>query len=333
METTHIRETRGASNYLKRLSWGAVFAGVVVAIIVQLLFSLLGVGIGFVSFTPTTDGQPFSGFGTGAMIWWIITILISLFAGGWVSGWLATTNHKVDRMIHGVLTWSIFSLFSLYVVTTSVGAVVGGIGSVIGKGLSAAGSAIKEGAPQLSGLIGDNLGIDNEDLKKLKDEAKLMLRQTGKSELQPENLENKAKDLKDDAEGAAKTAAQNPQKADDKADDLLSKLYNMGEDTFSEMDKEALVNVVSARTNKSKSEATEIVNNWIATAQDVKESVKEAAQEAKETAKEVSEEVTDAIGRFAIFSFFALLVGAGAAVFGANMGRDKTQHTHITTVS
>ena len=330
METTHIRETKSAKNYLKRLSWGAVFAGVIVAIIIQLLLSLLGVGIGFVSFNPTSDTSALGGFGTGAMIWWVIAVIISLFAGGWVSGWLSTTNHKIDRMLHGVLTWSLFALFSLYIVTTSIGALVGGVGSIIGKGLSAAGGAIKESTPALSNLVGDQLGIDNEDLKNLKEEATLLLRQTGKSELKPENLEKTAKDLKDDAESTAKSAAEDPQNADTEVESLLSKLFSKGDETLSELDKEALINVVSARTGKSKAEATETVNSWITTVQDIKEKVKQVTQEAGDKAKQVGEDVTDAVGKFAIFSFFALLIGAAAAVFGASMGREKVDYNHTT---
>ncbi len=336
METTYRQEKNRLSRYLNRISWGAIIAGVIVAIIVQLLFSLLGVGIGFVSFTPTSDSEPFSGLGTGVMVWWIVTILISLFAGGWVSGWLATTTNKIDRILHGVLTWSIFALFSLYVVSTSVGSVIGGVGNVIGKGLSAAGGAIKESAPEVSNVIGSQLGIENEDLKKLKDEANTLLRQTGKKNLQPENLKDKAEGLANDAKQAGKEVGENPQSADNEVDNLLNKLYNIKDEVLSDVDRDALANVLAERSGKSKTESRQIVDNWVDTAEEVKAKVKKWSAEAEEKAKVVSDEVTDALGKFAIFSFFALLLGAGSAVGGSILGKNKAQYddevdTHTST--
>ncbi|MFZ4863348.1 hypothetical protein ACL9RF_14315 [Sphingobacterium sp. Mn56C] len=326
METTYRQEKNRLSRYLNRISWGAIIAGVIVAIIVQLLLSLLGIGIGFVNFTPTSDSQPFSGLGTGVMIWWIVTVLISLFAGGWVSGWLATTTNKIDRLLHGILTWSIFALFSLYVVTTSVGSIIGGVGNVIGKSFSAAGGAIKDSAPDVSNVLGSQLGIENEDLKKLKDEATTLLRQTGKKELQPENLKNKADEIAKDAKQAGKEVGENPKNADDQADKLINKLFNIKDEVLSEVDRDALANIVAERSGKSKAESRETVDNWVNTAEEVKQKVKKWSEEAEQKAKVVGEDVTDALGKFAIFSFFALLLGAGSAVGGSLLSSNKSQY-------
>ncbi|AIM38451.1 hypothetical protein KO02_18450 [Sphingobacterium sp. ML3W] len=327
METSYTNDNKNFPRYFKRISWGAVIAGVIVTIIVQLLLTLLGVGIGFVSFTPTSDNTPFSGMGTGLMVWWILTTLISLFAGGWVSGWLSSTTCKVDRILHGVLTWSVFALFSLYLFTTSLGSLVGGIGNVLGKGLSSAGGALKDNLPDVSAMVGDNLGLGHSDLKKLKDEATTLLKQTGKKELQPGNLEKKAENAVGEAKKAGRQIGENPDNADDVSKSLLSKLYNLKDSVMSDVDKDALVNVVAERTGKSKVESEQIVDNWINTAEEAKQKIKELSAEAAEKSKKVGEEVSDALGKAAIFGFFALLVGAASAIGGSLVGRNKT-HTH-----
>ncbi|RYY08132.1 MAG: hypothetical protein EOO36_24060, partial [Cytophagaceae bacterium] len=55
----------------KRISWGAIFAGTVLAIVLQLALSLLGLGIGLGTIDPLTEQNPMAGIGTGAAIWWI----------------------------------------------------------------------------------------------------------------------------------------------------------------------------------------------------------------------------------------------------------------------
>lgn len=326
MATSYINDQKKIPHYYKRISWGAVIAGVIVTVIVQLLLTLLGVGIGLVSFTPTSDSTPFSGMGTGVMVWWTLTTLISLFAGGWVSGWLSSDTGKVDRILHGVLTWSLFALFSIYLFTTSLGSLIGGIGNVVGKGLSSAGGAIKDNLPAVSGMIDDNLGLEHSDLKKLEQEATILLQQTGKKELQPENLANKTENAVGEAEKAGRQIGENPGDAQDVGASLLQKLYGIKDSVMSDLDKEALVNVVAQRTGKSTIESQQIVDNWIRTAGEAKLKIKQLSQEAAQKTKKVSEEVSDALGKAAVFGFFALLVGAASAIGGSLVGRNKVYY-------
>ena len=46
---------------LRRVSWGAVMGGVVVALITQLLLSMLGIGIGVSTIEPATGDTPGAG--------------------------------------------------------------------------------------------------------------------------------------------------------------------------------------------------------------------------------------------------------------------------------
>lgn len=57
-----IRREEGYGRYgrvglaaFKRISWGAVFAGLVVALVVQFILSLLGIGIGFGAMDPLQE--------------------------------------------------------------------------------------------------------------------------------------------------------------------------------------------------------------------------------------------------------------------------------------
>ncbi len=55
---------------LNRISWGAVLAGVVTALVTQLILNMLGIGIGVATLDPATGDNPqASTFSIAAGIW------------------------------------------------------------------------------------------------------------------------------------------------------------------------------------------------------------------------------------------------------------------------
>jgi hypothetical protein len=106
-----------------RLSWGAIFAGLVVAMVVQVFLGLLGIGIGLAWWDPGDSAQA---LGIGAGIWAAVTMIAALFAGGATTGRLAGLLTPEDGALHGVLVWGLSLIATLFLVTTGVGTVVGG---------------------------------------------------------------------------------------------------------------------------------------------------------------------------------------------------------------
>jgi hypothetical protein len=127
-----------------KISWSSIFAGLVVAVIMQFLLSLLGLGIGMAAIQPTQQNNPLEGVGTGAVIWWVLTVLISVFTGGFVAGRWAGAIKTSGRAFHGVLTWGLFTILSFYFLTTTVGGIIGGVGNILGSTLSMAGSGLAQ---------------------------------------------------------------------------------------------------------------------------------------------------------------------------------------------
>jgi hypothetical protein len=116
---------------ISRISWGAIFAGTVVAFVAQILFTLLGLAIGLTIIEPMTDQAPWEGVGIGAGIWWAVTALISLFLGGWAAGRLAGILLRQDAMLHGVVVWGLVTFASVFFAVSGVGAVASGpIGTI-----------------------------------------------------------------------------------------------------------------------------------------------------------------------------------------------------------
>ncbi len=128
--------------FLKRISWGAIFAGTIVALVIELALSLLGMGVGLGIINPATEENPLGGVGAGAGIWLAISTLIALFAGGWVAARLAGFPRRMNGVLHGIVVWGVVTLFSFYLMTTTVGALISGVAGVVGKGVSLIGSGI-----------------------------------------------------------------------------------------------------------------------------------------------------------------------------------------------
>ena len=123
----------------KRIAWGAIFAGALIMLVVMLLLSLLGLGIGLGSINPASEQQPMQGLGMGAIIWWVLSNLIAVFIGGYVAGKLTNVDFKGSGLLHGVIAWSMYTVISFYILTTTVGAIFSGVGSALTKSVSTIG--------------------------------------------------------------------------------------------------------------------------------------------------------------------------------------------------
>nr|WP_315418451.1 hypothetical protein [uncultured Pedobacter sp.] len=211
----------------------------------------------------------------------------------------------------------------MYLITSSVGKVIGGVGTVITKGFSLAGEGIKAAAPEAGNMIKDQLNVDENTFGKMKQEAQLLLKQTEKKELQPGALDKKLDKAAGQGKSTGKAVLENPQEAQQKIDTLFSKLFSENDSTFNAVDKEALVNIVKNRTGKSQAESEQIVENWESTLKTAKEKIREVKDQAEAKARVVGDEMASALSKFAIFSFFGMILGAVSAAFGAIVASKK----------
>lgn len=150
--TRGIDTTVGGSDVavpvLKRISWPAVFAGAVITLVVQLTLSVLGLGIGASTIDPRAEQNPVSSVGLGAGIWFIASTLVALLAGGYVAGRLAGVFRKADGLLHGLLVWGSSTLLTFYLLTTTVGGLIGGVAGILGRGIDSVGREVAAAVPQ-----------------------------------------------------------------------------------------------------------------------------------------------------------------------------------------
>jgi len=142
-----------------RVSWGALFAGVVVAMATQLLLAALGMAIGLTALDPGDRG---SAFGVGAGVWWLLSGLIAMFLGGWTAGRLANSTRRLDAGLHGFTTWALATVVSAWMLTSALGGVMGGAWSAVSTAATTT-AATAAAQPDLADKAGNLLreaGVD-----------------------------------------------------------------------------------------------------------------------------------------------------------------------------
>jgi hypothetical protein len=152
---------------LNKVSWGAIFAGVAIALSTQFLLNLLGVGIGAAVLDPATyDNPDASTFSIAGGIWFVIAGIIASFAGGYVASRLSGRPSNSTGGYQGVTSWAVTTLIVLYLLTTSVGALVGGafagLSSVVSGVGSTAATAVTAAAPAIANSTNPMGGIEQQ---------------------------------------------------------------------------------------------------------------------------------------------------------------------------
>jgi hypothetical protein len=107
--------------YQDQVRWGPILAGLVTALSTQLVLSALGVAIGMSSIGGS--GAPRSeagGVGAGIGIWSIISLLISLFVGGWIAARAAGRMSRNAALLNGAILWASTLALSAWLLSSGV---------------------------------------------------------------------------------------------------------------------------------------------------------------------------------------------------------------------
>jgi hypothetical protein len=166
-ETTAVGVAAPLTANLRRVSWGAIIAGVVVALAIQVLLAMLGAGVGLATIEPAQQGDNPSAtsMGIGAAIWWALSGIVAAFAGGWVAARLAGVPSREAGMLHGVATWAAATLVVLYLLSSTASSIVGGAFNVVGQTLSGVGGAAGGAVSAAAGQIGNPLEAIQDEIR------------------------------------------------------------------------------------------------------------------------------------------------------------------------
>ncbi|MHB8173647.1 MAG: hypothetical protein ACYDFU_04205 [Nitrospirota bacterium] len=115
------------------MSWGAIFAGTFVALTVQVMLTLLGLAVRSLNpvILQNTLAVP-----VRAEIWLIVSSIISFFVGGMVAGRMLGIKSPLHGGLHGLAVWGLGTIFSLYMVNTALGMLIGGSNIIVARGIN-----------------------------------------------------------------------------------------------------------------------------------------------------------------------------------------------------
>jgi hypothetical protein len=88
-------------------TWSAVLAGVFASLVVQILLTMLGFGIGLLAIDlPTAQSAPTTA-GWAAFVWWAVSGIIAAFVGGAVAAANSPDQSGLGRVGHALAAWSV----------------------------------------------------------------------------------------------------------------------------------------------------------------------------------------------------------------------------------
>jgi hypothetical protein len=130
-----IERRQYTSAPLRRVSWGAIFAGAAIATAVMVLLGLLGVAIGATISDPVSGDTPSAkAFGIGAGLWWIVSGILALLAGGWAAARMAGLRRKGEGPLHGLVTWAVTTTALVVLMSSAIGAIASGAFQTVSLG-------------------------------------------------------------------------------------------------------------------------------------------------------------------------------------------------------
>ena len=262
----------------RRISWSAIFGGVVLVMAIQILLSLLGAGIGLGSVNVNAGTTPSgSSFGIGAGVWWVASGCIALFAGGYAAAWLAGNELKFDGMLQGLVTWGIATILTIYLLSSAIGGLVGGGFSAIGGLASSTGGAVKDAAAPVANAVG--ISPD-------------MIQNQARAYLQPTNPDPATMSPQD----AQKTVAQ----------DLVTYERGGADAGAARAD---IINITAAQMKISQADATKKFD-------DAQAKIQQTEADAKQKAATAADATASGASKTSFAVFVDLLLGAIAAALG-----------------
>ncbi|MBE9124374.1 hypothetical protein IQ269_27175 [Tychonema sp. LEGE 07199] len=144
-----------AVNYHDRVRWGPVLAGIAIALTGQLLLSALGAAIGL---SAGATGANAGSVGLAVGIWSIVSLLISLFLGGWVMAQSCGPMTKKTAILNAAILWGTTLALSSW---------------LLASGISGAAEAVAANAGEIADRVQQQGGVNipNVDPNQVRDIA------------------------------------------------------------------------------------------------------------------------------------------------------------------
>ncbi|MEO6860731.1 MAG: hypothetical protein ABI180_04150 [Microcoleus sp.] len=151
--------------YHDLVRWGPIFSGLVISIGTQLVLSALGAAIGLSNIANSGAPRSIAGsVGTGVGIWSIISLLLSLGVGGWVTARACGPMNRSTALLNGAILWA---------TTLTIGSwlLANGVAGTFGVVAANAGAAINQAQQGNLNLPNQAPNVTAQDARNIADNA------------------------------------------------------------------------------------------------------------------------------------------------------------------
>lgn len=317
------------------ISWGAVIAGFLTFIALLIMSLFLGASMGFGSLD-FQAANPFENLGVGAIIWAVVSLLLSFYLAGLVAG---STAGRCG-FVHGFLTWAASLILAMVLMVNgtigifnTLGNVLGFVGRSAGSATSAVGKAIGDASKKSFEKLTKEVKIDSSEISS---ETKKILKDTEVKELQPEYLKGQLNEVVENLKESGEALLKNPtpETLNEQFKAIVEDVKGRVEKISKAPDKEAISKAVAKNTSLSEAEAKEstekVIKQYKETAEKVKEGfnqlekkieqVKVDLQNTIEKAKKAANEAAQTAAKVSLYAFIAMLICLFVTGFGGTTG-------------
>ncbi|WP_244507630.1 PhnA-like protein [Methylobacterium phyllostachyos] len=276
----------GRTVLLNEVSWGAIFAGAVTALVTQVIVNLVGVGVGLASVgTTAADNPSASSMSMGAGIWFVASGIVASLAGGLIAGRLSGKPLPGVAALHGLVSWAVTTLVVLYLLTSAASGLVGGTLSTVSGALGGAGNLVGGTIQTAAQAAAPSLAKVSNPLDGIEDKVR------------------------------QQSAGQDPQAAKDAAVAAIRALFT-GDASQKQQAESRAADALAKAQNIPVDQARQQV-------QDYEKQYDQAVATAKQKAEAAAVTAKSAATQGAFYAAIALVLGALAAFFGGRLGAPK----------
>lgn len=309
-----------------RVAWGAIFAGIIVAVATMAVLGILGLALGF-SLVEATEQDPANGALTTTAIWTFVSQIVALFVGGFIAARLAGLLPTGAALLHGVTVWGAATIAAIWIATSAAGALFSGAATAVSSAASGLGSTVQAAIPDDFSFPNSLSNLSMDDLP---DPVRQALEDAG---VTPDNFQTETQEafnaivspqqqqaIGDQAQQSLQSTAQNPANAQAEAQRFLDRVFGNG-GILGEQDRQEALQQMQQRFGISEAEANQFLDETQARAEELKAQAEQALADAKQQAIEAADAAADALAATAWTMGVASILGLLAAIAGAAVGR------------
>ncbi|MXP67252.1 TIGR04086 family membrane protein [Pantoea sp. Aalb] len=309
---------------MKRISWSAIFAGVITTLTIHILLGLLGIAIGTTTINPQEEQNTIQYLGTGTLVWTIFNMLFAISIGSYIAGRMA----QYDGLLHGLLMFGTSTIITLWLTMSLANGLITCAFNIIKPNINPIDNhhTISNVLPSIDNLVPGKKQNNSLNLDNLQNTLQNMLQQTNIIELQSEKFQSNTNigPVYNTTQNPIEDNIKNVRDIDKDINDWIKNVINRNSNHLAAIDCDKLRNIIKLHTNKNFQEIEKIIKQ---TKQNYQKAVQIMYEENKQKTRKLTDSITAATTKASWFVFFILLIEAiFSAIFG-HIGR-RNQHNN-----